>query len=106
MKGFVLGLLVTLLAIMCGVFAVSHFGLYPIGADNPPGSLERALASRAMDVYAEKHKPAGDNPVQITSGEPDGGRQGIRRALRVLPRRREGEDQPDAGQVQSARRPS
>ena len=55
-----------LLAIVCSVFAVSQFGLYPIGADNPPGSLERALASRAMDVYAEKHKPAGDNPVQVT----------------------------------------
>ena len=67
MKGFVLGLLVMLLGIMCSVFAVSHFGLYPIGADNPPGSLERSLASRAMDVYAEKHKPPGDNPVQITS---------------------------------------
>ena len=67
MKGFVLGLLVMLLAIVCSVFAVSHFGLYPIGADNPPGSLERSLSSRAMDVYAEKHKPAGENPVQITS---------------------------------------
>ena len=49
-----------------GVFVVSHFGLYPIGADNPPGTLERSLASRAMDEYAAKHKPAGGNPVQIT----------------------------------------
>ncbi len=66
MKGFIAGILVTLLVIAGGVFAVSHFGLYPIGADNPPGSLERALASRAMDVYADKHKPEGGNAVQIT----------------------------------------
>jgi mono/diheme cytochrome c family protein len=66
MRGFVLGVLVTVLVIGSGVFTVSHFGLYPIGADNPPGSLERALASRAMDEYANKHKPAGNNPVQFT----------------------------------------
>jgi mono/diheme cytochrome c family protein len=67
MRGFVFGVLVTLLVLASGVVAVSHLGLYPIGADNPPGSIEHALASRAMDAYAEKHKPAGDNPVQITA---------------------------------------
>lgn len=67
MKAFALGVVATLLALACGVFLVSQLGLYPIGADNPPGALEHALASRAMDVYADKHKPAGDNPVQITS---------------------------------------
>ena len=67
MKGFGFGVVVTLLAIAVGVFVVAELRLYPIGADNPPGSLERALAERAMDRYAEKHKPAGDNPVQITS---------------------------------------
>lgn len=66
MKGFVLGVLVTLLAIVGGVYLVAQNGLYPIGADNPPGALERRLAERAMDVYADKHKPDGDNPVAIT----------------------------------------
>jgi thiosulfate dehydrogenase len=66
MKGFVLGVLVTLLAIVGGVYLVAQNGLYPIGADNPPGALESRLAMRAMDVYAEKHKPDGDNPVAIT----------------------------------------
>jgi thiosulfate dehydrogenase len=66
MKSFVFGVLLTLLVLCCSVYAVSFFGLYPIGADNPPGSLERALAARAMDTYADRHKPAGDNPVQIT----------------------------------------
>lgn len=67
MKGFALGIVITLLLITGGVFVVSHFGLYPIGADNPPGTLERSLASRAMDEYAAKHKPAGENPVKITA---------------------------------------
>jgi mono/diheme cytochrome c family protein len=66
MKGFFVGIILTLVAIACGAIVVSHLGLYPIGADNPPGAIERILAMRAMDVYADKHKPAQENPVQIT----------------------------------------
>ena len=66
MRGVVVGIIGTLVAIVCGAFLVSHFGLYPIGADNPPGNLERTLAGRALDVYADEHKPAGDNPVPPT----------------------------------------
>ncbi|MEO8078054.1 MAG: hypothetical protein ABI818_17130, partial [Acidobacteriota bacterium] len=66
MKGFVLGVVATLVAIACGAFSVSRFGWYPIGADTPPSSLERNLAGRAMDVYADKHKPAGGNPIELT----------------------------------------
>ena len=66
MKGFIIGVIVTVLVIIAGVFIVSHFGLYPIGADNPPSSIERYLASKAMDEYADKHKPTGDNPIQPT----------------------------------------
>ena len=67
MKGFFAGILVTLFVLATGVWLMSWLGLYPIGADNPPSKLERFLAGRAMDVYADKHKPAGGNPVQITS---------------------------------------
>lgn len=66
MRGFVLGVIVTLAALATSVFAVSLLGLYPIGADNPPSQLERTLAGRAMDVYADKHKPAGENPIEPT----------------------------------------
>jgi mono/diheme cytochrome c family protein len=66
MKGFIFGILLTLVVLFCGVFAVSRFGLYPIGADNPPSGLERSLAARAMDVYADKHKPEMDNPTAPT----------------------------------------
>ena len=67
MKAFIAGIVFTLIVFVCGVFAVSTFGWYPMGADNPPGGLERAVAMRAMDVYADKHKPAMDNPTPITA---------------------------------------
>lgn len=67
MKTFLAGIIATLLAIVVAVFAVAHVGLYPIGADNPPGALERALANRALDVYASKHKPEGSNPTTVTA---------------------------------------
>jgi mono/diheme cytochrome c family protein len=66
MNGFVVGIITTLAAIGSSAFLVSYFGLYPIGADNPPGRLEKTLAGRALNAYADKHKPAGDNPVQPT----------------------------------------
>src|SRR3954449_5373056 len=66
MKGFVFGVIATLVTLTVIVIAVTHLGLYPIGADNPPGHLERTLAGRAMDVYADKHKPAGDSPIPST----------------------------------------
>ena len=66
MKKFVSGVIFTLLVLSVTVIGVTHLGLYPIGADNPPGSLERVLAGRAMDVYAEKHKPQGTNPTELT----------------------------------------
>src|SRR3954467_3113080 len=67
MRGFFFGVIFTLILLAGTVFAVASFGLYPIGADNPPGGLERSLAMRAMDTYAEKHKPAMDNPTAINA---------------------------------------
>jgi len=67
MRRFVTGIIFTLLALSVTVIAVSHLGLYPIGADNPPGSIERILAGRALDVYADKHKPKEANPTELTA---------------------------------------
>jgi mono/diheme cytochrome c family protein len=67
MKAFIAGIILTLIAIAGSVVAISHLGLYPMGADNPPSSIERAIAGRAMDVYAEKHKPEGNNPTVLTA---------------------------------------
>ena len=67
MRGFIAGIIFTIVVLVAGVFAVSTFGWYPIGADNPPSGLERSLAMRAMDVYADKHKPAMENPTALTA---------------------------------------
>jgi mono/diheme cytochrome c family protein len=66
MKVFIAGILFAVTVVITAVYAVSMFGWFPMGADNPPGGLERALAMRALDVYADKHKPAIDNPTAIT----------------------------------------
>ena len=66
MKSFLAGVVSALVAVGGAVFLVSRLGLVPIGADNPPGAIERNLASRAMNVYADRHKPDMDNPVAIT----------------------------------------
>ena len=50
MKAFAAGIVLTLLGIAGGAFIVSQFGLFPNGADNPPGALERPLASRRVDA--------------------------------------------------------
>jgi mono/diheme cytochrome c family protein len=63
MKGFASGVIATIVVLVAIVLAVANLGLFPIGADNPPGRVERMLASRAMNVYADKHKPEGDNPI-------------------------------------------
>ena len=67
MRGFLAGVVLTLVVLACSVFGVSRLGLYPIGADNPPSGLERSLAGRAMDVYADKHKPDAENPTALTA---------------------------------------
>jgi len=67
MTRFVFGFVSAFAAMAVGVFVVSHFGLFPIGADNPPGRLERSLAGPALDVYAERHMPAGGNPMPPTT---------------------------------------
>jgi mono/diheme cytochrome c family protein len=75
MKGFVVGVITSIVVLVCAVFVVSHFGLYPIGADNPPSGIEQTLAMRALDVYADKHKPDGDNPVPPTAAALTAGAQ-------------------------------
>ena len=64
---FAAGVVLTLAAIVVAVVVVAYLGLYPIGADNPPSALETAIAGRAMDAYADRHKPSVDNPIMPTA---------------------------------------
>ena len=50
MRGFLGGVVVTLLVVLGGAYLVLYLGLFPIGADNPPGVLERRLAHAGLVV--------------------------------------------------------
>ena len=67
MRGFLGGILVTLLALLGVVFLVISFALFPLGADNPPGAIERRLAHTATDNYLAKNAPKQENPFPTTS---------------------------------------
>jgi len=67
MRGFLAGVVVSLLAVLGGGWAVIHFDLFPLGADHPPGALERRLAQMATDSYLRKNAPQQENPFQPTS---------------------------------------
>jgi len=67
MRAFISGVVLTLIVLACVIWAVSRLGLYPIGADNAPSGIERYLAGRAMDVYADRHKPEMQNPTALTA---------------------------------------
>jgi mono/diheme cytochrome c family protein len=66
MRGFLGGVVVTLLVVLGGACLVLYLGLFPIGADNPPGALERRLAKTATDAYLAKNAPKQENPFQPT----------------------------------------
>jgi mono/diheme cytochrome c family protein len=64
MRNFVLGAATMLVLPAGGVLLYLWLGLFPIGADNPPGRLEHALAKTAADAYVERNQPAQKNPAQ------------------------------------------
>src|ERR1035437_1600820 len=67
MRGFLGGVIVTLLVVFGGAYLVIYLGLFPVGADNPPGTLERRLAHTATDAYLSKNAPQQENPFQPTA---------------------------------------
>ncbi len=75
MRGFFVGVAVTLLVLACGGFLVANRGWFPIGADNPPGSLERWAANMATDAYVGSHAPQVENPIQPTAANLSDGAQ-------------------------------
>ncbi len=66
MRGFITGVLLTIVAIVAGIYFVLDQGKFPIGADNPPGAIERWLANMAVDQYVERNAPKQANPMPPT----------------------------------------
>ncbi len=66
MRNFILGIIVTLLVLVLGALAFLSFGLMPTNADAAPSSLERRIATSAMDSSMDRHAPQISNPVSPT----------------------------------------
>ncbi len=66
MRSFIVGVIITLLVLVLGGLAAASFGLLPTNADATPPSLERRIASSALDASMDRHAPRVTNPVPPT----------------------------------------
>ncbi|MFZ0212900.1 MAG: cytochrome c [Candidatus Acidiferrales bacterium] len=66
MKGFILGVLVTIAVIVVVGLFVAETGRLNMRADNPPSSIETRLAGHAMDESVARSAPQLTNPRQPT----------------------------------------
>jgi mono/diheme cytochrome c family protein len=66
MRNFVLGIVVTLLALMIGGLGAALLGLLPTRANTTPPQLESRIAMSALDNSVERHAPRRNNPVPPT----------------------------------------
>jgi thiosulfate dehydrogenase len=65
-RGFVLGVLATIVVVaVCG-YAVLRAGLIPANADATPGQLESWAAGTSLDATLARDAPKGPNPVALT----------------------------------------
>src|SRR6516164_7743641 len=66
LRGFLLGVLATIVvAAVCGYIALRN-GLVPANADGEPGWLEIWAANTSLDATLDREAPKGPNPVALT----------------------------------------
>jgi thiosulfate dehydrogenase len=66
LRGFLLGVLATIIVVaVCG-YIVLRSGLVPANADGEPGWLETWAASTSLDATLDREAPSGVNPVALT----------------------------------------
>lgn len=73
MKGFILGILLTVAVIIVGGVFLAETGRVDMRADQRPPDVERHFAGRAMDESVDRHAPKIDNPIQPTNENLIGG---------------------------------
>jgi mono/diheme cytochrome c family protein len=66
MRGFLFGVILTLVVLIVGALAVAYLGYMPTKADATPPLIERHLAMSAMDASMDRHAPRVGNPVPAT----------------------------------------
>jgi thiosulfate dehydrogenase len=65
-RGFLLGVLATIVVGLTAVFLVLRTGLIPAGADNNPLPLESWAAQTSLEATINRDAPPGPNPVPLT----------------------------------------
>ena len=66
MRGFIAGILVTLVVLFAAALVIADLGFLPTSADATPSSWEQRMAMSALDASMERHAPRVKNPVPIT----------------------------------------
>jgi mono/diheme cytochrome c family protein len=66
MRGFILGVIATIVVLFGIGLAVSNLGFIPTNADATPPSFERRMATSALDASMERRAPRVNNPVPAT----------------------------------------
>ncbi len=65
MRGFIVGVVVTLAVLAAAGLAVLRTGTIPANADAKPGSFERYIASTSLKATLQKEAPKEQNPVPL-----------------------------------------
>jgi mono/diheme cytochrome c family protein len=66
MKGFLLGIIFTIVVGLAGVFFIAKRGYIDFAADNPPSSIEQHFTMSAVDASTDRRAPDAKNPVTPT----------------------------------------
>lgn len=67
LRGFIIGVVVTILVAVGIAYALLQSGLVPANADAKPGGLELWAAGTALDATLRRQAPSQANPVPLTS---------------------------------------
>jgi len=85
-RGFIVGIIFTVLAAAAVGYYALRSGLIPANADAKPGQIERFIAGTSLQATLDKNAPKESNPVQLTDEESRQRHQALRNKLRDLPR--------------------
>lgn len=66
MKGFILGIIVTVVLLFVAALLIAQFGIFPTRADATPPAVERRISMSALDSSMDRHAPRLTNPIPAT----------------------------------------
>jgi thiosulfate dehydrogenase len=66
MRGFIAGILTTIVLALVGAYVLLQSGLIPANADAMPGGLEIWAANTSLDATLQREAPKGPDPVALS----------------------------------------